>query len=290
LVAGQLTDPFEFLAISEPFLNLWMSDAQDWCFLCIALFIVAIPIIGIVCTAIGAVRYATMGRTPWLVSLPLCPTGSFPYQTYIGNWPGLGVCQNFNPNLRVPLPYDMIKEPAVEQKAFLIHNLWNYQISGSLRAQSSTGGFTFSLSRNRILSSSFSSNGVDIAKSDFIDGGFFGPDDRVKIYCPNVTVSIDGQHPSCDRSRGDFAFLTSRYEKVELGEVNYDDISGGGSLEFVFSALSAVPTDFLDPPQLYWLSFGRVGMNAILITGIVFASITVATIVLAICCKCCDCC
>jgi hypothetical protein len=225
-----------------------------------------LPVIGVVCTVVGAV-YPKPPRTPWLFSIPLCPTGTFPYTQYVGNWiPDTGVCSAYPPpEFAIPFPLSSIEQPEIEQTVLLIHNLWSYEIQLTLCSQPcSTSPFLFKLARDGV--SSF--HGLHMIAADGFLPSALVTDKKVNVYCPNP-INLNRPEPasSCPKATGLF-------EKIEIGQVRYSDLNKSSEGSLVFRTLLATPRDINFRPQLYWASWAKPPrMNAVLITGIVFLSL-----------------
>jgi hypothetical protein len=194
--------------------------------------------------------------------------------------------------MSITLPGDLIQEPDVEQTAYLVHNLWNYEISvGFCSTGCPDAAFHFELNRTRDLSVATSSEAVEVTEDDLLPSFYLGFGNHVRVYCPNAAVTSPSRYApaACQRSQGDWVEFRRGWEKVELGKVTYDQF--GSSATLVFPRLNAMPTNFLDPPRLYWFSWGkRTSMSALLITGIVFMclfAVELGIIVFVVIAECC---
>jgi hypothetical protein len=235
--------------------------------------LISFPIIGLVCTIVGAIADGRMTGTPWLLSIPLCPTGTFPYSEYIGDWiPESGVCSSGPAQFRILFPLSQVENRDTEQTVFLVHNLWNYQISVGLCSDSCENPpFLFNHSRTDGAKDLESLLEDDLLPSDLI-----GPSDHVRVFCPNSSLPSRGREPApvCQDPSGAWYDLDGLFEKLEVGKVKYSGLSSNQT-SVVFRALTVTPRDFIEAPQMYWFSEGKAGsMNDVLITGIVFFTLT----------------
>jgi hypothetical protein len=115
-----------------------------------------LPVIAVVFILVGALALQKSSATPWLLSVPLCPAGSFPSTEFIGAaLPESGVCPSAPANFAVHLPISLIPHLDLNQTMFLVHNLWNYDIDLALCSGSCENpSIRFAASRSDGVSSS----------------------------------------------------------------------------------------------------------------------------------------
>jgi hypothetical protein len=237
--------------------------------ICSWLVVVAVfPVIGIVCTVVGAVQYRKISRTPWLLSVPLCPVESLPTADYVGNWiPDTGVCPSSPPlQFAIQFPVWLVQNPDTEQAVFLIHNLWNYDMNLTLcPGPCENSPFRADLSRSW---GSSSSELREITEDGFLPSGFFDGGGKVRVYQPDSGGGLRSQ-----RWDGEPCALRGLFEKIEIGTVKYSAVCECFERALVFTNLRATAADLIHPPQLYWGSWAKQqSMNGVLISGIVLLS------------------
>jgi hypothetical protein len=260
-------------------LRLWTSfmSACGWCYLYTGMvLIIVFPVIAVACLSIGAVFFEKVVGTPWLLSVPLCPIGSFPYKEFIGaGIPDSGLCSSSTAEFTVQVPVWLIANRDVEHTMFLVHNLWNYDIdmavcSGSCEDPS----IEFAVSR---IEGPSSSELRGAREDGFLPSDFFDQSNHARVYCPNSTLETVGRErtATCQSANGDYFRLKGGFEKIEIGRVKYSELQTDQT-RLVFKSVRVTPRNFIELPQLFWFSRCKSGMNSVLIAGIVMLVLSVA--------------
>jgi hypothetical protein len=236
--------------------------------------------IGIPCLSVGVATTKTF-TNPFLTSVPLCPIQGGFSLSYVGSALTSDICapSNSTISLDVPIPDD----PPSKLRPVLIHNLWDYNFTLELRDHENR--VQYSSSQSRIWNSSDPSTNPDISASplsDLPDSLRIGK--RVLIHCPSVPTLITqwlGIEPFCNEPSGVPAAPPGVFERLELAEFEASAFSES-TLTVVFNNLSVSPKDFVTPPQLYWVSWGKTNRLGLVISGGVFTALggilTVCTI------------
>ena len=162
----------------------------------------------------------------------------------------------------VPIPRGYIAGESVKQSLALVHNGLTYNIAvrlldsagkefaqGVFKRASGTPGATFSI-RDEFP---FLANGTD----------------KVQVSCPlpptNITTELDIE-PECQNPSGAPTALDGKYERIDLGEVVFKDMSGDMILDF--SQLEVTVNE--GTPQVYFVSYGESNKDKLHTGAIVF--------------------
>jgi hypothetical protein len=144
--------------------------------------------------------------------------------------------------------------PTGEHTAYLLHNLWDYSGSVSLRNDRNESVFSFQLSRTINMTDPESQAPPNAAIPTPFPSLFYTRE-KLSIYCPERTLITDKLrlYDACGTAPGWPFELRGHFETLELGSVKYSDV--GGAMKIVFENLTGVPRNYVDIPQMYWMSY-----------------------------------
>lgn len=194
-----------------------------------------------------------------LIAIPLIPTTTEPCDLYTGP-------NNGDFSIRINNVYsneimNLTGRRNIPQRVWLIHNLWGLNFSVSF------AGVNISYERNMDGSESQVSPST-LKLRDFLPD-IFQESHRFRVYCgfSNRTGENLGIGDACIDSPFP-VLLNGDYEAIELTEATYHyktrtwEMDGYvtewhlSTRDLDFASLSVKPKDFLDPPQLYFVSWG----------------------------------
>jgi hypothetical protein len=105
---------------------------------------------------------------------------------------------------------------------------------------------------------------------------------RAPVACPLDTLATRDVAAGCSGG-GWPADLDWPLQQLELGPVEYSLVTTNLIL-LVFENLTAVPMTWLDVPQMYWVSWGKITATTMIIIGAVFTSLGGLSTLLGIAC------
>ncbi|EAX96555.1 hypothetical protein TVAG_041570 [Trichomonas vaginalis G3] len=217
-------------------------------------------------------------QIPFLISIPLYPDPSSPYDKLYGLPHDMIPVQTNSTNLTFSTTF--LSGYSSNVDLYLFHNFWGYNFE--LQATDSTGRIVldtdFSLNQN--LSNPQKSN---ISRSLLLNNPIkiYGKD-IVEIFCPYETQITDKLGLN-STSQLIFANINPNVSSLHLGSYNFKTLSN--DLSFTFTNFTAYPYDYVSIPQAYITGYRETNKKNFLITGptlfVIFVILFFVTIFLA---------
>ena len=145
----------------------------------------------------------------------------------------------------------------------IVHNLWGYEINGSIQSDDNQEIMNFQFSRNPNIGD-FTQPSKIISSQSLPNALRKYGDFRIK--CPFSTLITKGYESICTREIGAPSKLSDKYEVIDVGRFEVSRVSP--NVTITFTNLRGLPYDFVITPQIY-LGFWR-KTNASLLQAIGF--------------------
>jgi hypothetical protein len=232
---------------------------------------------GIPCWIIGS-QMPDYYQSDILVSVPLFPSPDSPDLPWLGTVFSSNGTPSHNVTMTVSLTSVDSKRLSSDTVIHFVHNLFGYDID--LRMTISGHSQSFTAKRNAVIGS------FDVAEpiransrslpSTLSINRFF------RVSCPFTTVvtKVAEIEPQCERLIGSFMELSDHYEVIDLpGKVP----SNTTEITVNFVKLTAVPTNYIEEPQMFIGIWRESDTGSLIIGGGILTGAGILTSVITIC-------